>query len=106
NMTHLRKYLPQGVSILLFLVLLNSVTAQTATTNQRQPREFVLLSGVPGSQGTTLIGSSITINGGSVGAHKLIQTTGNATINSNIFSADKIIITNSNLIKGDISAGA
>ena len=55
---------------------------------------------------TTLIGSSITINGGSVGAYKLVQTTGNATINSNIFSADKIILTNSNIVKGDISAAA
>ena len=64
---------------------------------------FVLYSG-PNGVGTTLIGSSIFIKGGSVGAIKLVQTTGNATINSNIHSGDKVIITNSNIIGGKITA--
>lgn len=64
---------------------------------------FVMFSG-PNGTGTTLIGSSITINGGSVGARKLVQTTGNATINANIYSGDKVVITNSNIINGRITA--
>ena len=65
--------------------------------------DFTLFSG-PNGAGTTLIGSSITINGGSVGAYKLVQTTGNATINANIYSGDKVIITNSNIVNGRITA--
>jgi hypothetical protein len=64
---------------------------------------FVVFSG-PNGTGTSLIGSSITINGGSVGARKLVQTTGNATINANIYSGDKVVITNSNIINGRITA--
>ena len=72
---------------------------------QLTPRDFTLLSG-PNSPGTTLIGSSITINGGKVGAYKLVQTTGNTTINADIISGDKIILTNSNIVNGRISAAA
>ena len=105
NMSHLRKFIQFSLSISLVLVLANRVSAQTANTVQRAVRDFVLLSG-SNSPGTTLIGSSITINGGSVGAYKMVQTTGNATINSNIYSADKITLTNSNVVKGDLSAAA
>jgi len=72
---------------------------------QLTPRDFTLLSG-PNSPGTTLIGSSITINGGKVGAYKLVQTTGNSTINADIISGDKVILTNSNIVNGKISAAA
>ena len=73
--------------------------------------KYVFLSG-QNSPGTTLIGSSITINGvasngfkGTVGAYKLVQTTGNATIKAHINSGDKVSITNSNVIEGNIAAG-
>ena len=63
-------------------------------------RDYTLLSGPEGT-GTTLIGSSITLNGGAVGSYKLVQTTGNVAFNgTNIYSADKIILTNSNIIRG------
>jgi len=104
-MSHLRKFIQVSLSILLVLFFANRVSAQTPNTVQRAVRDFVLLSG-SNSPGTTLIGSSITINGGSVGAYKMVQTTGNATINSNIYSADKITLTNSNVVKGDLSAAA
>src|SRR6187401_565423 len=71
---------------------------------QLTPRDFTLLSG-PNSPGTTLIGSSITINGGKVGAYKLVQTTGNVTfIGASIHSGDKITLTNSNIVGGKITA--
>lgn len=66
--------------------------------------DFTIFAG-PNGTGTTLIGSSITINNGSVGATKLVQTTGNVTINANIFSGDKISLTNSNIVTGKIAAG-
>src|SRR6187431_3008708 len=66
----------------------------------------------PNGTGITLIGSSITINGvsstgfkGTVGAYKLVQTTGNTTIKAHILSGDKVSITNSNIIQGNIAAG-
>jgi hypothetical protein len=68
------------------------------------PSDFTLWTG-PDGTGTTLIGSSITINGGRVGARKLVQTTGNVTfIGANIHSGDKIILTNSNIVGGLITA--
>jgi hypothetical protein len=72
---------------------------------QNDIKGYVMFAG-PRGTGTSLVGSSITINNGSVGAYKLFQTTGNATINSNIYSGDKIIITNSNIINGNIAAAA
>src|SRR5262245_45482648 len=55
--------------------------------------------------GVSLTGSTITINNGSIGAYKLF-TAGNANINSNIYSGDKISMTNSNIITGNIAAAA
>ena len=73
---------------------------------QLTPNDFVLLSG-PNGTGTTLIGSSINVNGGAVGAYKLIQTTGNVSFNgANLISADKITLTNSNIVNGNISSAA
>ncbi|HEX7847905.1 MAG TPA: hypothetical protein VF476_19025, partial [Chitinophagaceae bacterium] len=65
--------------------------------------DFTVYSG-PTGPGTSLIGSSITINNGAVGATRLVQTTGNATINANIHSGDKVILTNSNIVRGRITA--
>ena len=76
--------------------------------------KYVLLSSdqQPNGTGITLIGSSITINGvsstgfkGTVGAYKLVKTTGNATIKAHIHSGDKVSITNSNVLQGNVMAG-
>ena len=98
NQSHMRKILT-GV---FFLLLLNSTN--NSLYGQNDIRHYAMFSG-PNGAGTSLIGSSITINNGSVGAYKLVQTTGNATINANIHSGDKVIITNSNVISGRITAG-
>ncbi len=67
-------------------------------------RDYTLLSGPEGT-GTTLIGSSITLNGGAVGSYKLVQTTGNVAFNgTNIYSANKIILSNSNVVNGRIAS--
>jgi len=89
----------------LFYCILLSITTADLKAQQLNINDFVLFSG-PNGTGTTLIGSSITINGGSVGAKKLVQSTGNVAINSNIYSKDKIILSNSNIVKGNIAAGA
>jgi hypothetical protein len=85
---------------ILLVIASNRLHAQLA------PTDFVLLSG-PNGTGTTLIGSSITVNGGVVGAYKLVQTTGNVTFNgAHIYCADKISLTNSNIVNGKIAAAA
>lgn len=74
--------------------------------------DFVMLAGNGGSntimpangQYGVQIGSSITVVGGSVGAYTLVQTTGNATINANIFSRGWVSLTNSNVVSGRITA--
>jgi hypothetical protein len=74
--------------------------------SQPSVTDYTLLSGPLGT-GTTLIGSSITVTGGAVGAYKLVQTTGNVSFNgTNIYSADKITLTNSNIVNGKIAAAA
>lgn len=93
--------------LLLFFLISNNVHAQ-----QLGIRDFVLFSG-SGGAGTTpppapgygsFIGSSITINNGSIGGYTLVQTTGNANMYSNIYSGGKVTITNSNVVSGRISA--
>ena len=67
-------------------------------------RDYTVFSG-PNGTGTTIIGSSININGGAVGAYNLVQTTGNVAFNNaSMHSGDKIILTNSNIISGRITA--
>jgi hypothetical protein len=78
--------------------------SQLQAQQQLKLNDFTIYSG-PNGTGTTLIGSSITINGGSVGANKLVQTTGNVTINANIYSGDKIILANSAVVTGKLAAG-
>ena len=87
---------------ILFMVLGISF-ANEKLICQLTPGNFVILSG-PNGSGTTLIGSSITVNGGAVGGFKMVQTTGNVAINSDIRSGDKISLTNSNVVKGDMYA--
>ena len=90
----------------LFYCTLLSIPASDLHAQQLNISDFVLLSG-PNGTGTTLIGSSINLNGGAVGSYKLVQTTGNVAFNgTNIFSADKAILTNSNIVNGRIAAAA
>ena len=93
----------------ILVLVIGFLLANKQSTGQLKP--YVIFSG-PDGTGTTLIGSSITINGipstgvkGAVGGVKLVKTTGNATIKAHIHSWDKVSITNTNIIEGDIIAG-
>src|SRR6187455_3218294 len=89
---------------ILFLIFSFSLVYERSQGQLLTPGDFTLFTG-PDGIGTTLIGSSITINGGRVGARKLVQTTGNVTFtNANIHSGDKVILTNSNIVGGKITA--
>jgi hypothetical protein len=89
---------------ILFLIFSLCAFYERSEGQLLKPSDFTLFSG-PDGTGTTLIGSSITINGGRVGARKLVQTTGNVTFtNANIHSGDKVILTNSNIVGGIITA--
>ena len=98
----------------ILILLLGFSLAQEKLEAQDNLYQYVLLSAdkAPNGTGITLIGSSITINGvsssgykGTVGAYKMVQTTGNTSIKAHILSGDKVSITNSNIIEGNIKAG-
>jgi len=109
----MRKHYFNLAQIWAGIFLFGSILISTnSEAQQLNIRDFALFSG-SGGTGTTIppspgygvqIGSSITINGGSVGSYTLIQTTGNATINSNIYSGGKVTLTNSNVVDGKITA--
>ena len=79
---------------------------------QLQMSDFVLFSGAGGpgtancySPGYAVqIGSSSTINGGTIGSLKLIYTTGPVTVTGNVFSKGTIELANNNVVKGNIAA--
>ena len=89
-----------------------SLISINSEAQQLRIGDFAIFSGSGGPGTTTApfpgygvqIGSSITINGGAIGSYTLVQTTGNATINSNIYSGGKITLTNSNVVDGKIAA--
>jgi len=89
---------------ILFLIFSLSCFYESSKGQVLIPSDFTLFTG-PNGIGTTLIGSSITINGGRVGARKLVQTTGNVTFtNASIHSGDKVILSNSNIVGGKVTA--
>ena len=111
-MKHSFTYLRFSISlILLWSVcnLNNSLQAQTISN-------YVVFGGngtCPNGTGQTpppvpgcavQINSSTKIEGGSVGSYTLVKSTGNTTINSNIYSGGIIQLANSNIVKGRISA--
>jgi hypothetical protein len=93
-----------GYYFIIIGIIVLSTSSKLTAQQALKLTDFVIFSG-PGGTGTSLIGSSIMINGGSAGAYKLVQTTGNVTINSNIYSGDKIILANSSIVTGKIAAG-
>ncbi len=50
------------------------------------------------------LSSATNIQGGSIGSYRLVKTTGNATMNTNIYSGGTIVLANSNQVTGNISA--
>ncbi|HEY5692639.1 MAG TPA: SprB repeat-containing protein, partial [Cyclobacteriaceae bacterium] len=86
------------VAFALLLASHNSFAQQ----QQLQLGDFVLLSGQNGAG--TVLGSSSTINGGSVGSYYFVQSTGTTSINGNVDSRGTISLTNSNTVTGNISA--
>ncbi|HKZ66006.1 MAG TPA: hypothetical protein VJ111_06615, partial [Chitinophagaceae bacterium] len=95
----------------IFLFGWNLISIKSGA-QQLKISDFALFAGSGGTGTTTppspgygvQIGSSITINGGAIGSYTLVQTTGNATINSNIYSGGKVTLTNSNVVDGKIAA--
>ena len=87
------------VQVILFL-LPHIVNAQ-----QLKITDFAVFGG-NGSSASCLvnIGSSSSINGGSVGSYKLVQTTGNASVTGNIYSGGTVILANGSTIGGRITA--
>ncbi|HET9430717.1 MAG TPA: hypothetical protein VFO70_06050, partial [Chitinophagaceae bacterium] len=98
----------RGLLCLFVFALFNN----TLSAQQPVIYEYVMFAG-SGGPGTTppaangysvQIGSSINISGGAIGSYKLVQTTGTTTINSKIHSGGRVLITNSNVVTGRITA--
>ncbi|HNQ13766.1 MAG TPA: hypothetical protein PKM16_11220, partial [Bacteroidia bacterium] len=96
------------LSLVTFLIFL-SVAQLSAQVLQMS--DFVLFTG-PGGQGTTnplSPGPGVhmkynnTIQGGMIGSHVLIKTTGSVLINADMHSLNKMFLKNGNQINGDLS---
>ena len=57
-----------------------------------------------GGSNSVQFGSSANIQGGSIGSYKLVKSTGNATVNANIYSGGTVVLANSNTVTGKITA--
>jgi hypothetical protein len=77
---------------LLFVIGLQISSTSFSVAQQLEIKDFTIF-----AKGTVQIGSSNSINGGSVGSETLVQTTGNAEIKSSIYSGGKISLVNSNI---------
>src|SRR5947207_2080230 len=86
------RFIQRNAWTLLFIIGLQISVVSIYGQQQLKTSDFTIF----GSTGVQ-IGSSNTINGGSVGSYVLVQSTGNAAINSNINSGGKIILANSNI---------
>src|SRR5258705_1694401 len=94
------------IAVLLSLAFLNS-SAQVTNLS-----DYVMFSGnggagttAPGTGGYGVIfGSSSTITGGAIGSYSLVQTTGGATLTTNIFSAGKVILSKGKSLSGRVTA--
>jgi hypothetical protein len=95
----MRKFYFNQVNLLAALFLAGWNIVSINSFAQLQVKDFAIFSGT-----STQIGSSTTINGGSVGSKTLVQTTGTATFNANIYSGGKVTLANSNTVSGKIAA--
>jgi hypothetical protein len=82
-----------------FIILFN-IVAFTSYAQQLKVSDFVLFGGSAGVE----ITSSTNIQGGSIGSFTLVKTTGNSTLNTNIYSGGTVQLSNSNVVSGKITA--
>ena len=97
--------------LITFLIL-----SLTSSAQQLSISDFVLFGGNilcpagPGQQAPAapgcgvILGSSTNIQQGSIGSYRFITSTGNATINTNLYSGGTIQLANSNTVTGKITA--
>lgn len=85
--------------VLTFLVVVSPLFLSVVSAQQLRMYDFVLF----GSNSSQL-GSSITVNGGSVGSYSLVQSSGTAAVKGNLYSKGRVVLTNSNTINGNIAA--
>src|SRR4051812_5447060 len=95
--------------VIIILVSINAKAQQLSIT------DFVLFGGngscptgagqsIPPTPGCGVqLGSSTNIQGGSIGSFNLIKTTGNSTMNTNLYSGGTIVLSNSNTVTGKIT---
>jgi hypothetical protein len=97
----------------IFLIL-QFFFSGVAISQQTNISDYVIFGGtnsvLPGQQSCNtpgygvIFGASSNIQGGSIGSYKLIQSTGTASVTSNIFSGGTVVLANSNTVSGRITA--
>ena len=84
--------------IVFFLLLI--VHPCTLFAQQLKVSDFVLFGGSTSVE----ISSSTNIQGGSIASFTLVKTTGNSTLNASIYSGGSVLLNNSNIVTGKITA--
>ncbi|MEP7144222.1 MAG: hypothetical protein ABI707_15165, partial [Ferruginibacter sp.] len=82
----------------LFLIIQCLFLSASLFAQQTTIKDYVLFSG------SVRLGSFSNIQGGSVGGHLLVRSTGRVTINANIFSGGTVNLAHSNKVTGRITA--
>ncbi|MDQ6903159.1 MAG: S8 family serine peptidase, partial [Bacteroidota bacterium] len=87
----------KSVSVIIFLAVL---CPKLMVAQQTKISDFALFGGSGGVE----LSSSTSVQGGSIGSFKDVKTSGNATLNSNIYSGGTIELYNNNVVSGNIAA--
>lgn len=105
----MRKRLPAfACANTLFAVILVFATS-IATAQTTRISDYVLFAGSPANASQASCGvqlsSSTTVTGGSIGSYAKINSTGTASMGTNLYSGGTILLANSNTVTGRIAAG-
>ena len=84
---------------IIFIIAFNAI-AINSNAQQLKISDFVLFGGKAGVE----ISSSTNIQGGAIGSDTIVKTTGNSTLNTNIYSGGTVQLNNSNIVTGKITA--
>src|SRR4051812_27579890 len=99
----------------LVTVVIVTLASINAKAQQLNITDFVLFGGngncptgagqaTPPTPGCGVqLGPTTSIQGGSIGSFNLIKTTGNSTMNTNLYSGGTIVLANSNTVTGKIT---
>ena len=91
--------------VIYFFIIQSFFSGAVLYAQQTTMKDYVLFGGSSTyTTGYVQLGSSTNVQGGALGSYKLIKSTGNSTVNANIYSGGTVQLANSNVISGKITA--